>query len=113
MINLETLSNDNLKKLVAKWILLEDVYDECGACGRPKLLHKEGTFTQTEKEPPDVVNVIWTDLKQIVKPILREERKKEAEQSLLLDGIKCLITNIHGQNTLYMNLYNKSMTVLV
>ena len=62
-----------------------------------------------------MVNKIWTDLKQRVKPILtsiREQMKKEAEQSLS-DGIEGFITQIHGQNTSNMNLYNENMTTLV
>ena len=77
VINLETFSNDNLKKLVANCISLEDVYDKCGSCGQPTLLHKEGACTRTEKEPPDVVNKIWTDWKRVklILMKLREERK--------------------------------------
>ena len=44
---------------------------------------------------------------------LREDRKKEAEQSVLLDGIEHLIIQISGQNTLNMNLYNENMMTLV
>ena len=44
---------------------------------------------------------------------LREEKKKEAEQTVLLDGIERLITTISGQNTSNMNLYNENMTTLV
>ena len=51
VIDLKTLSNNNLKKLVANYISLDDVHDECGACSRPTLLHKEGAGTWTEKEP--------------------------------------------------------------
>ena len=43
----------------------------------------------------------------------KEERRKEAEQTTYLDGIEHLITQIHGQNTSNMNLYNENMTTLV
>ena len=52
---------------------------------------------------------VWTEFKRRVKPILatlKEDYKKEAEQSVLLDGITRLITQNSGQNT-------ENMTVLV
>ena len=70
MINLDTLSNDNLKKLIGSLTSLDDVYDECGACGRPILLHKDTLSTRTDKESPDIVNKIWSELRRRVKPIL-------------------------------------------
>ena len=81
VINLDTLSNDNLKKLIGSLTSPEDVYDKCGACGHPTLLHKDGPCTRTEREPPDIVNKIWSELRQRVKPILaklKEEYRKEA-----------------------------------
>ena len=44
---------------------------------------------------------------------IKQERQKEAEQNVYLDGIEHLITQIHGQNTSNMNLYNENMTTLV
>ena len=41
IINLATLSDKDLKKLVSEYISLRDIYDECEECGRPVLLHKE------------------------------------------------------------------------
>ena len=70
VVNLESLSNDNLKKLIGSLVSLEDYYDECGACGCPTLLHKDGPCTRTEKESPDIVNMIWSELRRRVKPIL-------------------------------------------
>ena len=90
VVNLESLSNDNLKKLVGSLVSLEDWSDECGTCGRPSLLHKDGPCTRREREPPDVINKIWSELRRRIKPILatlKEDFRKEAEQSVLLDGI--------------------------
>ena len=42
-----------------------------------------------------------------------EERQKDAEQNVYLDGIECLITKICGQNTSNMNLYNENMMTIV
>ena len=55
MINLDTLSNDNLKKLICSLTSLDYIYDECAACGHPTLLPKEGPCTRTERVPPDTV----------------------------------------------------------
>ena len=52
---------------------------------------------------------VWTEFKRRVKPILatlKEDYRKEAEQSVLLDGITRLITQISGQN-------KENMTTLV
>ena len=73
---------------------MEDWSDSCVACGIPSLLHKDGPCTRQEREPPDVVMKVWTEFKRRVKPILatlKEEYKKEAEQSVLLDGLTRLI----------------------
>ena len=101
IVELETLSNDELKKRVTSLTSLEDWSDSCRACGIPSLLHKDGPCTRQEQEPPDVVMKVWTEFKRRVKPILatlKEDYKKEAEQSVLLDGITRLITQISGQN---------------
>ena len=68
---------------------------------------------RTEKESPDIVNKIWSELRRRVKPILaklKEVYSKEAEQNVLLDGIERLITQILGQNVSNMNQYNENMT---
>ena len=44
---------------------------------------------------------------------IQDERQKEAEQTVYLDGIKRLTTQIHDQNRSNMNLYNENMTTLV
>ena len=91
VVDLETLSNDELRKRIASLISLEDWSDSCGACGIPSLLHKDGPYTRQEQEPPDVVMNICTELKRRVKPIiatLKADNRKEAEQSVLLDVIE-------------------------
>ena len=64
------------------------------------MLHKDCPCTKQEQEPPDVVMNIWTEFKGRVKPILatlKADYRKEAEQSVLLDGIEQLVTQISGQ----------------
>ena len=90
VVDLESMSHDNLKKSVASLVSLDDWSDSCGACGILSLLHKDGPCTRQEREPPDVVMKVWTEFKRRVKPILatlKEDYKKKAEQSVLLDGI--------------------------
>ena len=102
VINLDTLSNDELKKRVAALVSLDDWSDECGQCGRPALLHKGGPCTRQEKEPPETINRIWSEFRKRIKPIvtvLKSDFKKEAEDGLLLDGLKRLMLQISGQNT--------------
>ena len=85
--DLDTMSNDVLKRNVASLIYLEDWADECGACGHPSLLHKDGPCTRTEREPPDIVMKIWSEFKRRVRPILvtlKADYRKEAEQSVFL-----------------------------
>ena len=48
VIELKTLSNDDLKKRLASQIALEDWTDECNKCGYPKLLHKDYTLHHDE-----------------------------------------------------------------
>ena len=110
------MSNDNLKKLVKECISLDNIYDKCEECGRPTLLHEEDVCTRTVEEGLEVVAKNWRDLRRRLKPILKEiqdERQKEAEQTVYLDGIKRLTTQIHDQNRSNMNLYNENMTTLV
>ena len=95
IIDLDSLLNDDLRKRIASLIALEDWSDECGNCGRPSLLHRDGPCTRQEKEPPDVVNKIWSDLRRRAKPILatlKADYRKDAEQSVLLEGLHKLVT---------------------
>ena len=64
VVDLESLSNDNLKKLVASLVSLEDWSNSCRACGIPSLLHKDGPCTRQEQEPPDVVMQVRTEFKR-------------------------------------------------
>ena len=91
VINLESLSNDELRKRIAPLALLEDCSDECGQCGHPTLLHKGGPCTRKENEPPDVMIKIWSDLRKRARPILLSLKEifwKETEHSLLLEGLQ-------------------------
>ena len=106
VVDLDTMSNDDLRKRIASLISLEDWADECGICGRPSLLHRDGPCTRKERESPDVVIKIWSDFKKRVKPFLatlKTDFQKEAEQGVLLDGLQRLITQISGQNVDNMN----------
>ena len=99
------MSNDNLRKRIASLISLEDGSDKCGKCGCLSLLHRDGPCTRQEREPPDIVNKIWSNLRRRAKPILatlKAEFKREAEQSVL-DGLQRFITQISGQNVDNMN----------
>ena len=70
VVDLDTMSNDDLRKRIASFISLEDWADECGIWGRPSLLHRDGPCTRQEHEPPEVVMRIWSDFKKRVEPIL-------------------------------------------
>ena len=48
VVDLETLSNNDLKLSVASLVSLEDWADECGACGHPALLHRGGPCLREE-----------------------------------------------------------------
>ena len=101
IINLDVLSNDDLKKHVLSLVDFDDWSDECGACGRPSLLHK-GACTRTEKESPDVILKIWNEYRLRVKTVVRmakSEQGKEYEESLLLDRLRKLMVQINEQNT--------------
>ena len=112
------MSNDKFKELAQECISLDDIYDKCENCGWPILLHQEGDSdcTRTVEESAEVIAKNWSDLKKRLKPLLKkikEERRKEAEQTTYLDGLERVITQIHGQNTSNMNLYKEDMTTLV
>ena len=110
------MSNDDLRKRITSWAILEDWSDKCGQCGHQSLLYKGGPCTRKEKEPPDVVNKIWSDYRRRAKPILstlKADFRKEAEQSALLDGLQRLVTQISGQNVKNMNKYAENMMTLV
>ena len=92
-----------MKKLVSEYISLDDIYDECDNCRRPILLHQNpgDECTRDVDETLEVVVKNWKDLKKCLKPILKEikeERSKEKEQNVYLDGIREIV------NTLKMNM---------
>ena len=63
VVDLDSLSQDELKKRVASLISIDDWSDACGQCGRPSLLHRGGPCTRSEKEPPDVILKIWDEFR--------------------------------------------------
>ena len=112
VVDLDTLSNDELKKRVASLICIDDWSDECGQCGRPSLLHRGGPCTRSEKEPPDVILKIWNDFSTRTKAVVtmvKADWKKETQDSLLLDGLKKVMVQISGQNTDNMNVLVESL----
>ena len=93
IIELEKLSDDNLKKKVLGLISVEDWNDDCSQCGRPSLLHKPGPCTQSEKEDDAVILKIWKDLRSRMKNIIlamKAEINKDKEDNILLEGLKRL-----------------------
>ena len=105
IVNLNNLSNEELKKRLASQINLDDWADDCGKCGYPWLLHKElhraSTCTQ-EQEVPNILNKKWQEYRKRIKPLLRELKEaswKDAEQSVLLEGIERIVTKILDHNT--------------
>ena len=55
VIDLESMSSDDLRKRIASLISLEDWADECGICECPSLLYRYGPCIRKEQEPPDVL----------------------------------------------------------
>ena len=79
------------KKLASEYLSIDNVYDECEECGRPVILHMTEECTRDVDEGLEVIAKNWRDLKKRLKPILKEikeEREKEKEQNVYLDGIK-------------------------
>ena len=112
VVDLDTLSNDELKKRVASLISIDDWSDACGQCGRPSLLHRGGPCTRSEKEPPGVILKIWSDFRKKIKSVVtmvKADWKKETEDSLLLEGLKRAMVQISGQNTENMNVLVESL----
>ena len=82
-----------MKELVS----LDNVYDEGEECGRPTLLHKEDECKRDVDKGLEVVTWNWRDLRRRLKPILKEikeERMKESEQNVYLDGIERIVRQI-------------------
>ena len=100
--NIAKLSNNDLKKLASEYISIDYVYDECEECGRPVILHMTEECTRNVDEGLEVIAKNWQDLKKRLKPILKEikeERAKEKEQNVYLDGIKQIVQEIQMDRT--------------
>ena len=101
IVELKNLSNDDLKKRLASQIDIEDWTDECSKCGYPRLLHKElhpEAACTKEQELPNILKENWKEYQKKSKPILKilkENIRKEVEQSVLLDGL----TKLTNSNT--------------
>ena len=64
------------------------------------ILHQEEECTRDVDEGLEVIAKNWRDLKKRLKPILKdikEEREKEKEQNVYLDGIKQIVHTIQMQ----------------
>ena len=93
IIDLDRLSDDNLKKRVLELISIDDWMDECSQCGRPALLHKPGPCTRSEKEDDSIVLNIWTDFRSWMKTVImavKAEIHKDKEDNILLEELKRL-----------------------
>ena len=100
---IDTLLNDDLKWRLDSQISLEDWTDECSKCGYPKLLHKDHVLHRDAAcnrgaEVPNILKKNWKVYTQRVKPLIRmlrdeaiEEKVKEKEQGVLLQGLRELI----------------------
>ena len=107
IINLATLSDKDLKKLVSEYISLRDIYDECEECGRP-ILRKKKLGEECTKDSDKGLEIIaknWRDLKRRLKPIIKEieeERLEEKKWNIYLEGIREIVTPL--VDTLKMNM---------
>ena len=105
ILNLDNLSNEELKKRLASQVNLDDWADDCGKCGYPRLLHKElhrASACTQEQEVPNILNKNWTKNRKRIKPLLRELKEashKDAEQGVLLEELEKLITESRKLDT--------------
>jgi len=82
VLELKTLTADDLKKRLTELINIKDWTDKCSKCGYPKLIHKNLNRDATcirEAKAPDVLNKHWEEYMKRIKPILKalkEEFKK-------------------------------------
>ena len=64
IVELKSLSNEDLKKRLASQIDLEDWTDECSNCGYPRLLHKKlhrEAACMKEQELPNILKENWKE----------------------------------------------------
>ncbi len=120
VVNMDTLSQDDLKKRVMALVSIKDWDHECGQCSRPSLLHKGGPCTRSEKESEKVQNEIWREFRRRTKAVVamvESESEKEASENRLLDGLKKVLIHLSTQSTENMeglaNVYRASTTELV
>ena len=86
VVNLDSLSQDKLKKRVASLVSIDDWSDACGQCGRPSLLHKGGPCTSSEKESLEFILKIWEEFRNRTKAIVtvvKAESRKETQDNVL------------------------------
>ena len=97
VVNMDTLSQDDLKKRVMALVSIDDWSDECGQCSRPTLLHKGGPCTRSEKESPEAILEIWKEFRKRTKAVVtvvNAESLKEESENTLLDGLKKVLVQI-------------------
>ena len=112
IVNLDNLSNDDLRKQLDSQIALTDWIDECSKCGYPRLLHKDHVLHRDaactrQEEVPNILRENWKAYTQRVKPILKiiqAEREKEIEQGTFLEGIeKLMASNEENMKSFFHN----------
>ena len=112
VVNLDTLSQDDLKKRVASLISLDDWADSCLQCERPVVLHKSGACTRSDREPPEIIMKVWKEFKDRTKSIvlaMKAERRKEDQDNVLLQGLKDVLKEISVQPTNSLNVLVDSL----
>ena len=70
VINMDTLSQDELKKREASLVSIDDWSDACLQCSRPTLLHRGGPCTRSEKESPEKILEIWEEFRKRTKAVV-------------------------------------------
>ena len=112
VVNLDTLSQDDLKKRVASLISLDDWADACKQCQRPGVLHKPGACTRSTTEPPEIIMKVWEEFRERTKPIvlvMKAERRKEDQDNALLQGLKDVLKEISAEHTESLNILVDSL----
>ena len=120
VVNMDTLSQDDLKKRVMALVSIDDWSDACLQCSRPSLLHKGGPCTRSEKEPSEKILEIWEEFRKRTKAvvtIVKAESYREERDGALLDGLKKVLVHLSSQSTENMegltNAFRATTTELV
>ena len=120
VVNMDTLSQDELKKKVASLVSIDDWSDACLQCSRPSILHRGGPCTRSEKEPPEKILEIWEEFRKRTKAVVtmvKAESQREERDGALLDGIKKVLVHLSSQSTENMegltNAFRATTTELV